>query len=179
MAVDAAREAGLTNSDEKCAGSSPHNSETSCPERSDELLGDRRPGRPKAQILLDSLSVCRSRVSRASGRVGTWFSTTTWGSALWQRALVAVIAAVIFWPQPSVDPSVGLDPSWQAGLALARIDHIAWGRELVFTYGPLGFLRTSAYYSFEQSLLATICQVIIIAALFLGIAAACACATLR
>ncbi|ARG54799.1 hypothetical protein B1T45_01770 [Mycobacterium kansasii] len=111
-------------------------------------------------------------MNRASGRVGTWFSTTTWGSALWQRVLAAVIAAVIFWPQPSVDPSVGLDPSWQAGLALARIDHIAWGRELVFTYGPLGFLRTSAYYSFEQSLLATICQVIIIAALFLGIAAA-------
>ncbi|WP_373121628.1 hypothetical protein [Mycobacterium marinum] len=91
---------------------------------------------------------------------------------MWQRILVAVIAAVVFWPQPSVEPTVGLDPSWQAGLALARIEHIAWGRELVFTYGPLGFLRTSAYYAFEQSLFATICQMVIISALFLGLAAA-------
>lgn len=108
---------------------------------------------------------------RASGQVRKWISTTTWGAARWQRGLMAVVAGVIFWPQSSVDASIGLDPSWQAGLALARIQHIAWGRELVFTYGPLGFLRTGAYYSFDQSLLAAACQVAIIAALFLGIAA--------
>jgi hypothetical protein len=55
---------------------------------------------------------------------------------------------------------------------LARIHHLAWGPEIAFTYGPLGFLSTLPYYSFEQSLLATIYQPIIIAALFLGIAAA-------
>ncbi|SOJ54913.1 hypothetical protein MSIMFB_02404 [Mycobacterium simulans] len=109
--------------------------------------------------------------ARASGQVRTWISTTKQGSARWQRSLVAVIAGLIFWPQSSVDASIGLDPSWQAGLALARVQHIAWGPELVFTYGPLGFLRTSAYYTFGQSLLAATCQVAIIAALFLGIAA--------
>ncbi|WP_204807643.1 hypothetical protein [Mycobacterium riyadhense] len=93
------------------------------------------------------------------------------GSARWQRDLVAVIAAVIFWPQSSVDAGIGLDPSWQAGIAMARGQHLAWGRELVFTYGPLGFLRTGAYYTFDQSLLAAACQVAIIAVLFLGIAA--------
>ncbi|WP_242670225.1 hypothetical protein [Mycobacterium decipiens] len=85
---------------------------------------------------------------------------------------MAGIAGVMFWPQSAVNPSVGLDPSWQAGLALARVQHIAWGSELVFTYGPLGFLRTSSYYTFGQSVLAAACQVAIIAALFLGIAAA-------
>jgi len=55
---------------------------------------------------------------------------------------------------------------------LARIHHLAWGPEIAFTYGPLGFLTTLSYYSFEQSLLATIYQPIIVAALFLGIAAA-------
>lgn len=108
---------------------------------------------------------------RAPRQVRTWISTTTWGSARWQRGLVAVIAGVIFWPQSSVDAGIGLDPSWQAGLAMARAQHIAWGRELVFTYGPLGFLRTGAYYSFDQSLLAAVCQVAIIAVLFLGITA--------
>ncbi|OBF98437.1 hypothetical protein A5773_09110 [Mycobacterium sp. 852014-52450_SCH5900713] len=99
------------------------------------------------------------------------FSTSGWGAAGWQQALVAVIAAIVFWPQASVNPAVGLDPSWQAGLALARIHDLAWGREVVFTLGPLGFLQTTAYYSFDQSLLATIYQMITVAALFLGIAA--------
>ncbi|MFW3114196.1 hypothetical protein MHAE_10561, partial [Mycobacterium haemophilum DSM 44634] len=102
----------------------------------------------------------------------TWCSTTTLGSTRRQRALAAGIAVVLFWPQSSIDPTVGLDPSWQAGLALARIHHIAWGPELVFTYGPLGFLQNSAYYSFTQAVLASIYQITVIAALFLGIATA-------
>lgn len=101
-----------------------------------------------------------------------WYSKTTWGAAAWQRALAALITAVIFWPQSSVDPPVGLDPSWQAALALARIHHLAWGPELVFTYGPLGFLQTTAYYAFHQSVLASVYQLTVVAALFLGIAAA-------
>jgi hypothetical protein len=99
------------------------------------------------------------------------YSTTGWGAAGWQQGLAAVIAAVIFWPQASVNPAVGLDPSWQAGLALARMHGLAWGPKVVFTLGPLGFLQTTAYYSFEQSLLATIYQMTTVAALFLGIAA--------
>jgi hypothetical protein len=108
----------------------------------------------------------------AAADAGRWCSTTRWGAAGWQRGLAAVIAVVIFWPQASVDPVVGLDPSWQAGLAMARAHRLAWGPEIEFTYGPLGFLQSAAYYSFEQSLLATIYQPIVIAALFLGIAAA-------
>ena len=110
--------------------------------------------------------------ARTLGHVRRWCSTTTWGSARWQRGLTAVIAAVIFWPQSSVDPAVGLDPSWEAGLALARVHELAWGPEIVFTFGPLGFLQNTPYYSFDQSVLATIYQPIIVAALFLGIAAA-------
>jgi hypothetical protein len=99
-------------------------------------------------------------------------AATTWGSARWQQGLAAAVAVVIFWPQASVDPAVGLDPSWQAGLALARMHHLAWGRQIVFTYGPLGFLQNTAYFSFDQSLLATIYQPLVVAALFLGIGAA-------
>src|SRR5271154_6040637 len=109
---------------------------------------------------------------RTLGHVRTWCSTTAWGAAGWQQGLAAAIAAVIFWPQASVDPVVGPDPPWQAGLALARAHDLAWGPEIVYTYGPLGFLQTTAYYSFDQSLLATVYQPIVVAALFLGIAAA-------
>ncbi|HWF27389.1 MAG TPA: hypothetical protein VG327_03260, partial [Mycobacterium sp.] len=101
-----------------------------------------------------------------------WCSTTTWGSSRWQRGLAAAIASVIFWPQGSADAIAGLDPSWEAGLALARGHDLVWGPEIVYTYGPLGFLQTTAYYSFDQSLLATVYQPIVVAALFLGIAAA-------
>lgn len=113
-------------------------------------------------------------ISRARnlGRARAWCSTTTWGSARWQQGLAALITAVLFWPQASVDPDVALDSSWQAGLALARMHDLAWGREVLFTYGPLGFLQTSAYYSFDQALVATIYQPLVVAALFLGIAAA-------
>ncbi len=55
---------------------------------------------------------------------------------------------------------------------MARVHDIAWGPEIVYTYGPLAFLQTTAYYSFDQSVLATIYQPIVLAALFLGIAAA-------
>lgn len=109
---------------------------------------------------------------RTLGHVKRWCSTTAWGAACWQQGLAAAIAAVIFWPQSSVDAVVEGDTSWQAGLALARVHDLVWGPEIVFTYGPLGFLQTTAYYSFDQSVLATIYQLIIVAALFLGIAAA-------
>jgi hypothetical protein len=109
---------------------------------------------------------------RTVGQVRRWCSTTTWGSSRWQRGLVAAIAAVVFWPHASADAIVGLDPSWEAGLALARAHHLAWGPEIVYTYGPLGFLQTTAYYWFDQSLLASIYQPTVVAALFLGIAAA-------
>ncbi|MFV8315932.1 hypothetical protein [Mycobacterium sp. 23] len=105
-------------------------------------------------------------------RARTWWSTTTWGSARWQRILTAALAAFVIAPQASVDAGVGLDPSWEAAVALAPGQHITWGRALVFTYGPLGYLQTTAYYSFFQSIVATIFQLVVVTMLFLGIAAA-------
>lgn len=40
----------------------------------------------------------------------------------------------------------GLDPSWQYALnKLTAFDHIKFGREVVLTYGPLGFLANPMY----------------------------------
>ncbi|MCX2933905.1 hypothetical protein ORI20_26905 [Mycobacterium sp. CVI_P3] len=108
--------------------------------------------------------------ARTVGRAMRRCSTATWGSARWQQGFAAAIAALVFWPESSADAVVGIDPSWQAGLAMAQAHDLAWGPEIVFTYGPLGFLQTAAYYSYGQSLLATIYQPIVVATLFLGIA---------
>ncbi len=37
-------------------------------------------------------------------------------------------------------PVDGLDPSWQAGLMMATERGMDFGTEVLFTYGPLGFL---------------------------------------
>jgi hypothetical protein len=105
-------------------------------------------------------------------RAKKWCSDTTWGSARWQRWLVATIAALIFWPQSSIDPDIGSDPSWEAGLALARVDHLSWGRDVIFNEGPLGFLQNAPYYSASQTQLGTVYQPLLVAVLFLGIVAA-------
>lgn len=49
--------------------------------------------------------------------------------------------AVLSWPSPSIEPIPGLDGSWMIGLQLAFHDGLNYGSDVVFTYGPLGFLR--------------------------------------
>jgi hypothetical protein len=52
--------------------------------------------------------------------------------------LLATIALAA--PLDSLYPATGLDPSWQAALTIARTHRLRFGPELVFTYGPWGFL---------------------------------------
>ncbi|MGD9696620.1 MAG: hypothetical protein AB7V42_13305 [Thermoleophilia bacterium] len=57
----------------------------------------------------------------------------------WPAAAAAVLTLVT-WPVRSLTPGVGLDQSWHIALHLAADQRIAWGPDLVFSYGPLGFL---------------------------------------
>ena len=100
-----------------------------------------------------------------------WIINSSWGTRRWQRLLTALLVSIVFAPQSSVDATVGLDPSWQAVPPLAAAQHIPWGSRLVFTYGPLAYLQTTAYYVLDQSLIATAYQFAVVAALVLGIAA--------
>jgi hypothetical protein len=56
----------------------------------------------------------------------------------WTIALVALITA-LSWPVGSVNAGGGLDNSWVVGLNLAVAHGLAFGRQVIFTYGPLGF----------------------------------------
>jgi hypothetical protein len=54
-----------------------------------------------------------------------------------------VFAAVVaFLSLPGIDlhPEPGLDPSWGTGLTLAHLHGLDFGPDIIFTYGPLGFL---------------------------------------
>jgi hypothetical protein len=35
---------------------------------------------------------------------------------------------------------LGLDPSWKIGMNLALKENLIWGKDVIFTYGPLGYL---------------------------------------
>jgi hypothetical protein len=44
-------------------------------------------------------------------------------------------------PQPNV---VGLDPSWAYAISRAAADGLIFGKDIIFTYGPLGYLVAGA-----------------------------------
>jgi len=75
-------------------------------------------------------------------RSDRWLAARRWLRALahssWLRGSVV---ALLSWGVVLAGPGVGLDPSWQTGLYLAAHEHLRFGPEVVYTYGPLGFLE--------------------------------------
>lgn len=55
--------------------------------------------------------------------------------------LLGAIVALLGWKVSMNPPSVGLDSSWNGGLTMAIHDGLRWGSDIVFTYGPLGFMN--------------------------------------
>jgi hypothetical protein len=59
--------------------------------------------------------------------------------------LLGALTAVATWRGLGA-PVPGLDPSWQAALNIAAQERLEFGREVVFTSGPLGFLKSHYLY---------------------------------
>jgi hypothetical protein len=55
--------------------------------------------------------------------------------------LLGLVVALLAWRVGMSPPGPGLDPSWNGGLAMALKDGLRFGRDVVFSYGPLGFLE--------------------------------------
>jgi hypothetical protein len=56
--------------------------------------------------------------------------------------LITVLVFVGTWAPPrALQPLPGLDPSWGAGIHMAAERGMHFGSDLVFTHGPLGFLK--------------------------------------
>ncbi len=54
--------------------------------------------------------------------------------------LIGLALASLAWPIGGLQPTGGIDGSWQTGIAMAADEGLRWGVDVVFTYGPLGFL---------------------------------------
>ncbi len=54
---------------------------------------------------------------------------------------LGVVVALLSWPLRVIVPSVSPDPSWQFALHFAAEYGLDFGDQVVFTYGPLGFLK--------------------------------------
>lgn len=79
---------------------------------------------------------------------------------LWWPVACAAIT-VFTWHGLSWSPGAGIDPSWQAGLMLATVHQLAYGRDVVFTYGPLGFVNVPATWSNELATIGFAYQVVV------------------
>lgn len=53
---------------------------------------------------------------------------------------VPILIEVLSWQAVGLLGGTNLDQSWQAGLEMALHFHLAFGPQVIFTYGPLGFL---------------------------------------
>jgi hypothetical protein len=72
------------------------------------------------------------RLARRAGRAG--YARLGFG-------VVLVLALTLFtWPVGSVTAMAGLDNSWAVGLSLALSRGLVFGRQVVFTFGPLGLV---------------------------------------
>jgi len=57
--------------------------------------------------------------------------------------IVLIISFILLLPNSLFhNPAVGLDPSWKIALNLAVKNGFRFGKDFIFTYGPLGFLAT-------------------------------------
>jgi hypothetical protein len=68
--------------------------------------------------------------------------------------VLGALVALLTWRIGMNPPGPGLDASWTAGLAMAAKQGLQFGEEVVFTYGPLGFLSGQSIWFSDLSVLA-------------------------
>lgn len=64
----------------------------------------------------------------------------SWRDSWASMFVLGSLVGVLTWITPPLQPSSGLDPSWTAALHMSAHGGLDWGREVSFTFGPLGFL---------------------------------------
>jgi hypothetical protein len=67
------------------------------------------------------------------------------GPGIVKAALVAAVIFLIVIPSMPFTPGAGLDPSWILGINMGHFDRMVFGRDIVFTYGPLGYLMMPTF----------------------------------
>jgi hypothetical protein len=73
------------------------------------------------------------------------------------------------WPTWRLGIATGVDPSWTTGLTLARVHHLAFGQQIGYTYGPLGFATVPLAFDGWGLLVAALYTALGLLALVVGI----------
>lgn len=64
----------------------------------------------------------------------------------WGVLFLLLLAGCFTFPNP---PSTGLDPSWRMALGYFYENGMQFGRDVVFTYGPLGFVMGKTFFGLQ------------------------------
>lgn len=83
------------------------------------------------------------------------------GAQRWRTALAIGALTVATWPARTLVPTADLDQSWMGGLHVAARQGLQHGSDIVFTYGPLGFLNAPQVWSRGTVVLALAFTVIV------------------
>ena len=117
--------------------------------------GSRRAGSPRSRAVPCSTQIRNAGWSRGlghgrrrvdgsgPGRSLRYISTPAARSRLdspWVTAAFGLAVAILTWDYVQITPAPGIDASWILGLNLATAQGLDYGTQVVFTYGPLGFL---------------------------------------
>jgi hypothetical protein len=68
----------------------------------------------------------------------------------WLTLLAAAVISVITRPVFSLTPTFGVEASWRAALHMAANQDLNFGSDIIFAYGPLGWLSLPGYW-FENT----------------------------
>jgi hypothetical protein len=77
------------------------------------------------------------------------------------------LGTLAFFPNIDLYPAADPDSSWRAGLVMAHGNGLRFGRDLVFTYGPLGFVGHPVLWG-TRSLLAIAAAILVVGGLILA-----------
>ena len=75
--------------------------------------------------------------------------------------VISLVVLLLAPPQTVFIPTGGLDPSYYAGLAMAKTRGLHFGSEVMFTYGPWGFLENTGVYETGPAWWATLYRVLV------------------
>ncbi len=119
-----------------------------------DILGPRR---AEASARLAGLRTRAERFDRpALKRAGLWVA-------------VPLLIVLLTWHALPLTPSPGLDQGWEAALHMALHDGVTFGNQLIFTYGPLGFLSVPTLWFEDTGTIAVLYTVLVRFALALAL----------
>ena len=93
-------------------------------------------------------------------------------AARWWPLAAGLLVALLSWKLEFRSPEPYVDPSARAGLALAAEHQLQFGSDIVFSYGPLGFLRDTRVWFADLAVAAFLYSALVHILLSCGVVAA-------